>query len=580
MKSKLTIKSIALTLAFVLMLFPLLQSHAVTGFLWPPQISDAQRQIYDITNPRIEEMRYGTGVAILGFEANPVVSQNTRGGFYPGQPNDADLSDAEKIAKRAVGSGVNFMRSLPAQAVDEAHRQAITLVTAAATSPTGVVIPVSADPSRYFIDEADLHRCFLSPNPESNPSERIQIIQIASHFNGLESMTANHSPLSHWKYDRSQGPRASGQSASGTIARNEQMIARWQAAREDQTQSPDDMHALLRGCMVSSGQSIIDKYDNLYVNGYLRLTQITKIEDLTALKTYLTEHNSEIPMYSQWVQCEGFGSVQLHVFNAAPSFQYEYIPWGNRDEFTTTKRDICQILLNREYESLAKAAVIVAQRSEKPVDLHLTRVGGGFSDNPPDADLGYLAKVLNSVSGHNIRLLLHGNASDWANAIITLAYYYMNDENSPLNENAKKLLANLCDGLDIESYGTSKQAAGQVVNAVKQKIAQEFSAQLVETVPAPSAAASSAAATAEPVAPPVPSGSATIILERETGSEAITDELMEGSKSADSSWKLPKWAVPVGIGVGVAAAAAGIITAGVLIAKYVKSHHKTAPVTK
>lgn len=233
----------------------------------------------------------------------------------------------------------------------------------------------------------------------SESAEDCSIVQVASQFNALESMDPSPTAVKYWIFDRTQGPRASLQAVAA---------AKHREAADLQNKLPDAIKELLEKCYLKDRRKILAKYPNLYKNGYLQLLEINSVEDLNTLKDFLKSNIGELKFLFQWVKCERTGKKQLQVFSAAPSFQGCYIDWNSKDEKTTVFKEICDIIVSNEYESLAKAAAIRASETGHTVSLHLTLVGQGAFNNPSDVIKSSLQKIKKALENKDVNVYLHG----------------------------------------------------------------------------------------------------------------------------------------------------------------------------
>lgn len=246
----------------------------------------------------------------------------------------------------------------------------------------------------------------------SESAEDCSIVQVASQFNALESMSETSTAVKYWHYDRTQGPRASLQSVAA---------AKHRESADLQNKLPDAIKELLEKCRLKDGGKILNKYPKLYKNGYLQLLEIKSVEDLETLKDFLKNNIGEFKFLSQWVKCERTDKKQLQVFSAAPSFQGYYVDWNKNDEKTNLLKEICDIIVSNEYESIAKIAAIRAHETGKSVSLHLTLVGQGAFNNPSEVMKKSLQKVKKELENTDVKVYLHGyNKNDcqkWENAL-------------------------------------------------------------------------------------------------------------------------------------------------------------------
>ncbi|MDR1906703.1 MAG: hypothetical protein LBQ03_00550 [Puniceicoccales bacterium] len=222
------------------------------------------------------------------------------------------------------------------------------------------------------------------------------IVQVASQFNGLESVNSEITPLWQWVSDRTQGPGACMQALTSTALR---------CAAQEQERLPDAILPLLESATVSGGgQPILEKYPDLYQNGYLQLSQIRNQDDLEAFARYMEENAKKLRIQAQWVLCEEAWKAQLQVFCAAPSFQGININWNDGDSRIKAYKRISIALLRAQYEALAR----MARLSGRP--LHLTAVGMGAFNNPPEALNEALKVVLQVLENSEVPVYLHGYA--------------------------------------------------------------------------------------------------------------------------------------------------------------------------
>jgi hypothetical protein len=218
------------------------------------------------------------------------------------------------------------------------------------------------------------------------------IVQAASQFNALESAQFGLiTPLGDWVRIQAQGAGVSLQALGAAALR---------CAAQERGRLCDSIWPLLSECNVG-GLSIVEKYPNLYRNGYLCLLEIRDLRDLEAFADYV-EKNARylLRMQMQWVRCEESGTTQLQVFCAAPSCQG--VDWRRPDHFTECYKRISIALLRVQYRALAQMARI----SGRP--LHLTSVGIGIFNNPTKALNEALKAVLEISEGTEIQVFLHG----------------------------------------------------------------------------------------------------------------------------------------------------------------------------
>ncbi len=218
-----------------------------------------------------------------------------------------------------------------------------------------------------------LHRVPLGQNA---------IVQLASQFNFLESPFENDRVLvSEYIDDLTQGPLGSIEAAAASIHRY---------AAETNGKLPHALHDVLseegKGC---------------YQNGYLKLGDISEAQ-CSVLQSYVSKNIDKLRILPQWVMCEASGAYQLQVFNAAPSFQ-----WTKQPDNDTCAAKLSTLLVAKQYEVIAKMAVIRSLTTGKKVPLHLTLVGQGVFNNPPAAIAEALNQVADAIKSLNVSVYVH-----------------------------------------------------------------------------------------------------------------------------------------------------------------------------
>ena len=295
-------------------------------------------------------------------------------------------------------------------------------------------LPIEA----FTLDEIKNVKNSYAPNPGVHPKYEIvsggydainlhktaadgAIVQVASQYNCLESVSTDFSPVRDWYYDKTQGPMACLQAVAATKHRESAAL---------QGKLPDAIKGLLEGCTVPSSKwcsfkksiRITDKYPFLYQNGYFQATEVGKksLSDLRELANYIKNNKGQLGFNSQWVKCEGTGKKQLHVFNAAPSFQYDWdLDWDNEnDEYIQLYEEICKSLVAEQYRAIAQVAAIKSAASGKQVELHLCQVGQGAFYNTLKTMPEALKAVKEELEGFNVKVYLHegygGRARPWS----------------------------------------------------------------------------------------------------------------------------------------------------------------------
>jgi hypothetical protein len=196
------------------------------------------------------------------------------------------------------------------------------------------------------------------------------VLQVASQFNFLESTTDNYTPISGYISDPTQGPRAS---LSVPISL---------AARDLEFRNKDLNSSLFETIPGAK-----------YKGGYYEPSFDTK----QAAIEYgmISKRISELLILAQdGYDCIG-GNLVTQVFCAAPSFQGR-----NRPEEGSIQSMICDILIEAQYEAIAKLAVSKSIKTKSVVPLHLTLVGQGAFNNNKSAILKGVLRAMQVLEGH------------------------------------------------------------------------------------------------------------------------------------------------------------------------------------
>lgn len=225
------------------------------------------------------------------------------------------------------------------------------------------------------------------------------VVNLASQFNALESTSDELSSVINWVRDtHTQGPMGALQAIAA---------AKYRESAKCMDCLLDAIEDLLQKCKVSNEQIITDKYQNLYKNGYLKLSEIKDINDLRTFNSFLKDHVNEMNFLSQWARCEGSEMTQLQVFTAAPSFQGEEINWESNDERTKLLKECCITLVGAQYRALAQSAAIRSAETGENVGLHVNMVGRGAFKNPVDTIPEALKALSDELKDQNVTVYLH-----------------------------------------------------------------------------------------------------------------------------------------------------------------------------
>ena len=216
------------------------------------------------------------------------------------------------------------------------------------------------------------------------------IVQVASQFNALESAESYFSPVKEWINDHTQGPRASLQAVIASKHRESAYL---------KGKLPDALEPIIK-------ESGYEAVSDSYKCGYLKLFEIKDANVLEKFNNYIKKNIGSLGINAQWVMCAN-GRKQFQVFAAAPSFQGHAIS-DCGEGCQKFLKDICNNLVVAQYKALAKIAVIKSILNDgKQAEVHLTRVGQGAFQNPPEIMTNCLREVGNIVKGRNIKVVLH-----------------------------------------------------------------------------------------------------------------------------------------------------------------------------
>lgn len=227
------------------------------------------------------------------------------------------------------------------------------------------------------------------------------IVNLASQFNALESVSNEPTAVKYWYLDETQGPYCALQSIAATKHRE---------AAHLQNKLVDGLKEALDHCKID-GKPITEKYPYLYKGGYLEMMEITDENDMKQFLDFL-ENKENLAKYMkvlmQWVQCEGTGKKQLQFFTAAPSFQgYSRTIWDSKSNIMNLRRQACVKLVEIQYRAMAQAAAIISAESGKNVRLHVTMIGHGVFNNPPETVSAAIKALNEELQGVNATVFLH-----------------------------------------------------------------------------------------------------------------------------------------------------------------------------
>ena len=236
---------------------------------------------------------------------------------------------------------------------------------------------------------------------ETDECQDGDIVNLASQFNALESVSNSPTPVKYWYMDKTQGPYCALQSVAATKHRE---------AAHLQGKLTDALEEALQYCKID-GKPITEKYPDLYKGGYLEMMEITDEGDMEKFLEFLEDEKNldkHMKVLMQWVKCEGTGKRQLQFFTAAPSFQsYGNYIWSSNSRLMDLRRKACIKLVEIQYRAMAQAAAIIsAQNGGKNVRLHVTMVGHGVFNNPKETISAALKALNDELQGVNATVFL------------------------------------------------------------------------------------------------------------------------------------------------------------------------------
>ena len=209
------------------------------------------------------------------------------------------------------------------------------------------------------------------------------LLQVASQFNFLESASSAHMALQHYAHDRTQGPQAS-LGCPGMLAQRNAIFKR----KGDLDIQP--FFAGLKGA---------------YKGGYFTPNDIGDA-DLQRASNYVSKNWKHLKVLVQSGRTL-FGTKTTQVFMAAPSFQGEGTP-----SIETALGDICNVTVSRQYEAMGALAAMQSEATGRRANLHVTMVGQGAFNNPPEVLKTSFSRLLQAVRGYDVALYVHAWTPD------------------------------------------------------------------------------------------------------------------------------------------------------------------------
>lgn len=215
------------------------------------------------------------------------------------------------------------------------------------------------------------------------PQGKNAILQLASQFNFLESVSTSKTNVSNYLGDYTQGPQGSIEAAAAALHRT---------ALEGEGKLNHALHDVFSGTTSA-----------YYKNGYFEPHNISEAEQLNLL-AHIKANINKMTILPQWVTCEASDSRQLQVFSAAPSYQGASAPIPG-----SPGAQLCDELVSAQYEAIAKLAVIRNVSTGLEVPVHFTLVGQGAFNNPASVMTSSFRKVAQVVKGYDqVKVYIHG----------------------------------------------------------------------------------------------------------------------------------------------------------------------------
>lgn len=256
----------------------------------------------------------------------------------------------------------------------------------------------SNDKNVKFVLYPSLDAMLLHESEECRDGD---IVNLASQFNALESVSNEPTAVAYWYLDKTQGPYCALQSVAATKHRE---------AADLQNKLTDGLKEALDYCKID-GKPITEKYPNLYKGGYLEMMEIKEEKDMEAFLKFLEDEENlskHMRVLMQWVKCEGTGKKQLQFFTAAPSFQGRGKSiWNKKSRITELRRKACVKLVELQYRAMAQAAAVRYAETGENVRLHVTMVGHGVFNNPKETVDAALKALNEELQGVDATVFLH-----------------------------------------------------------------------------------------------------------------------------------------------------------------------------
>jgi len=210
--------------------------------------------------------------------------------------------------------------------------------------------------------------------------------QLASQYNYLESPGAHTVPVGQYLYDRTQGPQGAVETAAGALHRHAAVT------------SGALPHAL--------SQVLPESNPSYYQDGYLEVFRMEPAE-LRTLSDAMKQNLPKFRVLVQPVTAEATHTNFFQVTSAAPSWQGQPAPRSD-----SLEGQMASMLVVPQYEAIAKLAVMRSLLTGKKTPVHLTLVGQGVFNNPPEVMTEAIGRVAAIVKGYgNVQVFVQSYSS-------------------------------------------------------------------------------------------------------------------------------------------------------------------------
>lgn len=281
-----------------------------------------------------------------------------------------------EIVKKMQQNG-NMFPMLSVASIDEAYNK------------IAVESPAPANAKIYYLVGCDAKNWRLLINSEKH----VSIFVVASQMNGLESPTTDIAAVTNYPKDPTQGPQLVITTLANTLRRH--------------AMAKDGIHHMLMNMFKDISEDMKAIFDKVYENGYFTPWQLNQDEKEKLIKFLKNKENIDkfliIFEWSLFEASETNLKSALTVFVSAASYQ------DKKDKLDKLGIEICSLLLEPQFIAIGKLAIMTCEAQNKPVIIHLPRVGLGAFNNSPDSFYNGLKKLLELIAPYNdkIKLVYH-----------------------------------------------------------------------------------------------------------------------------------------------------------------------------